>query len=234
MKKANEKSRIVRTVVMAVLAVILIPILAVNVTLIIKGSIHKNVPPDVFGIAPLAVTTGSMEGKNRDSFSEGSLIFVRMLGKSEKENLQEGDVITFRSMGAYVTHRIVAVNRDDGKMISVITKGDANNAADGAIPIANVVGKCVGSVGGLGNFAMFLQTPAGILVFVGIPVLLFIAYDVIRVVLYNRRVREEESLREAENELKDKEEEILRLRAMLDAHTGDAEEEKPGPSSPED
>lgn len=223
MKQTKRISKILRIGLMIVFALILIPILAVNMTLIIKGSINENVPPDVFGIAPLAVSTGSMEGNRDDSFSEGSLIFVRILKDGEKENLKTGDIVTFRTMGAYVTHRIVSLNRgEENELISVVTQGDANNVTDGAVPMENIVGQCVASIGGLGDFAMFLQTPAGILVFVGIPVVLFIVYDVLRITLYNRKVRaisgEENTkmLEEAQNELKDKDEEIARLRAMVE------------------
>ena len=68
MSKTNPKkaSEIVRMTVMIVLTVILVPVLAVNLTLIIKGSMHGDVPPDIFGIAPLAVTTGSMDGDRED------------------------------------------------------------------------------------------------------------------------------------------------------------------------
>lgn len=57
----RSKGDIAALVILIVLAVILIPILAINLTLIIKGSVNEDVPPSVFGIAPMAVTTGSMD-----------------------------------------------------------------------------------------------------------------------------------------------------------------------------
>lgn len=188
-KKKRTKGDIASLVILIVLAVILVPIFAINLTLIIKGSIDPDVPPDVFGVAPMAVTTGSMDGDEADSFAEGALIFVRILDEEEKQALQEGDIVTFRTNGAYVTHRIVTVNTVDGAVVSVTTKGDANSANDGAILLENVVGLCTGSVAGMGSFAMFLQTPVGIVVVIGIPVLLYIAYDVTRITLNNRRIR---------------------------------------------
>ncbi len=207
---ANRSEKI-KVIVMAVITLLLLPVLIINLTLIIKGSVNGDTPPDVFGIAPLAVTSGSMSGENVDSFDEGALIFVKLLDDEEISALQEGDIITFTSSGSYVTHRIVAVNRDEsGVVVSFVTQGDANDTTDGAIPVANVVGKCVGSVAGLGNFAIFMQTPAGILVIVGIPVVLFIVYDVLRIYRHNRMVRAQES-----RELQEKDEEIERLRAQL-------------------
>lgn len=148
-KKKRTKGDIASLVILIVLAVILVPIFAINLTLIIKGSIDPDVPPDVFGVAPMAVTTGSMDGDEADSFAEGALIFVRILDEEEKQSLQEGDIVTFRTNGAYVTHRIVTVNTVDGAVVSVTTKGDANSANDGAILLENVVGLCTGSVAGM-------------------------------------------------------------------------------------
>lgn len=93
---------------------------------------------------------------------------------------------------------------------------------DGAIPVESVVGKCVGSIGGLGDFAMFMQTPVGILVFVGVPVLLYIAYDVTRVVLYNRRA-------EKSKELQEKDDEIQRLRALVEKQSAEQQSQTPQP-----
>lgn len=214
--------RIGLTVMIAV-SLLLIPILLVNLTLIIKGAFQPVLPPDVFGIAPLAVSSGSMEGDREDSFAKGSLIFVRLLGEEEKEQLEPGDVITFRSEEVYVTHRIVSVNRDTGgHALSFVTQGDANNTTDGAIPAANVVGICVGSVAGLGNFAMFLQTPAGVALFIGVPVLLFIIFDLTRILVVNRRARQSEAATAASRGrmLADRDREIERLRALLDARGG--------------
>ena len=72
--------------------------------------------------------------------------------------------------------------------MSFVTKGDANNVSDGAIPAQNVFGKCVGSIAGLGGFMLFLLTPAGILLFVGLPILIYVAVDVLLIALHNRKV----------------------------------------------
>ena len=184
-KKLNRGA----TVAMIVLAVILVPVLLINLTLIVKGSIYPDSPPDVFGIAPLAVTSGSMQGDEKGSFDEGSLIFVKKLSASDKNNLETGDVITFLTDGVYVTHRIVSVNKNSsGDSVSFVTKGDANNVSDGAIPAQNVFGKCVGSIAGLGGFMLFLLTPAGILLFVGLPILIYVVVDVLLIALHNRKV----------------------------------------------
>ena len=209
----RTKGDIAALIILIVLAVILVPILAMNLTLIIQGSINDDVPPSVFGIAPMAVTTGSMDGDRDGSFAEGSLIFVKILDDEAKQEIEEGDVVTFRSNGSFVTHRVISVTGDP--IVSVITQGDANNANDGAIPIENVVGLCIGSIGGLGAFSMFLQTPVGILVVIGVPVAAYIVYDIVRITLARRKAKAEEAAGES-----DKDEEIRRLRALLDEKNG--------------
>lgn len=212
----KKKSDKISLIIMTVVIVLLLPILVVNLTLIIKGSVNRDVPPDVFGIAPMAVTSDSMNGERDDGFKEGALIFVKILDDEEKSELEEGDIVTFRASESFVTHRIVSVFRDEsGNAVSYVTQGDANAATDGAIPVESVIGKCVGSVDGLGGFAMFMQTPAGVAVFIGIPVLIYIVYDVTRIVLHNRRVKAEKN-----DELREKEGEIERLRALIDERNG--------------
>ena len=67
----------------------------------------------------------------------------------------------------------------DGKR-SFVTKGDANNTEDPAVGEDAVFGLYKGRIPGLGDFAMFLQKPLGMAVFIGIPVCAFIIYDIIR------------------------------------------------------
>ena len=223
MKIKRSKAELAGLVVLIVLSALLLPILVVNVILIVKGSVNPSVPPDVFGIAPLAVVSPSMTGEEEDSFGEGALIFVKILSEEEKESLEAGDVITFRDGETYVTHRILSVSLDEaGTVAGYVTKGDFNDFVDpGLLLPESVVGECVGHVEGLGGFAMFLQTPAGVLVFVGIPVVAFIAFDLIRTYFYNRKVRAEERAAAAEEgetmqrELREKEEELARLRALV-------------------
>lgn len=216
MENAKKVKTILAIVGVSLLGAILLTFLIVNVTLIIKGSVNKDVPPDIFGTAPLAVVSPSMKGDSPDCFDQGALIFIRILGDEDKQSLQKGDIICFRDDDVFVTHRIVAVNQNDnGQTVSFVTMGDANNTTDGTILVQNVVGKCVGSVAGLGNFAIFLQTPWGILVFIGIPVAAFIIYDVLRIRAENKKVAAEDAKNQSAEQIRSQEEEIRRLQAML-------------------
>lgn len=148
-----------------------------NLTIIIKGVITPDIPPSVFGITPMVVQSGSMSGSAADHIEVGDLIFTV---KPSVDELQKGDIISYMEGSIAVTHRIVDIRTDaDGKR-SFITKGDANNIEDPAVREDAVFGLYIGRVAKLGDFAMFLQKPIGMAVFIGIPVCAFIVYDILR------------------------------------------------------
>ena len=213
-KKAKVKNAVMIGVIVA-LIVVLLPLLIINLTLIIKGSLNPDMPPDLFGTAPLAVTTDAMAGEEEGCFSDGALIFVKLLDADEKESLKEGDVITFRSEELFVTYRITEVVRgEDGSVHSFRAIGDKDAKEGVNVPLTvspeNVIGVVTGSVAGLGGFAMFLQTPVGVLVFVGIPVVAYLIYDISRIALSNKRAKAAQG-----EKLREKDEEIARLKAMV-------------------
>lgn len=222
-KKAKVKNAVMIGVIVA-LIVVLLPLLVINLTLIIKGSLNPDMPPDIFGTAPLAVTTDAMAGDAEGCFDDGALIFVKLLEEGEKETLKEGDVITFRSEELFVTYRITEVVRgEDGSVHSFRAIGDKDAKEGVNVPLTvspeNVIGVVTGSVAGLGGFAMFLQTPVGVLVFVGIPVVAYLIYDISRITLRNKRAKAAQG-----EKLREKDEEIARLRAMV-GETPEAAEE---------
>lgn len=222
-KKAKVKNAVMIGVIVA-LIVVLLPLLVINLTLIIKGSLNPDMPPDIFGTAPLAVTTDAMAGEEEGCFSDGALIFVKLLEEDEKETLKEGDVITFRSEELFVTYRITEVVRgEDGSVHSFRAIGDRDAKEGVNVPLTvspeNVIGVVTGSVAGLGGFAMFLQTSVGVLVFVGIPVVAYLIYDISRIALSNKRAKAAQG-----EKLREKDEEIARLRAMVGEAPDAAEE----------
>lgn len=163
------------TIFGTILCILLIPILIANVTMIIKGYANPDKYPTFLGYAPMIVLTDSMY----PSIQKGDLIIVK---ETDAERLQEGDVISFfdpdSTTNSVVTHRIVRVDYANG--LSFVTKGDANNAEDTPVPAANVVGLYQTKIQGAGKVAMFLQTPAGLVVCVGVPLILLVVYELLR------------------------------------------------------
>ena len=172
MAKSKVSKRIL-FIVGAVLCCIFAAILVFNLTIIV----NPKVSPSVFGVTPMVVLSGSMSGNAEDHIEVGDLILAV---KPDTDRLKVGDIISYMDGNIAVTHRIIEVQTDaDGKR-SFVTKGDANNTEDPAVGEDAVFGLYKGRIPGLGDFAMFLQKPLGMAVFIGIPVCAFIIYDIIR------------------------------------------------------
>ncbi|MEE1315134.1 MAG: signal peptidase I [Faecalimonas sp.] len=208
MKHTEKKGTVVNrilSIVGIVLCVIFGFFLICNLTIIIKGSLNPAKPPSVLGTTPMVVLSGSMSGAAEDHIEVGDLIFV---GKAEPEELKVGDVIAFMEENSQtvVTHRIIEVKSAEDGTPFFITKGDANNVEDESpVTVDRLVGIYQFRIAGVGNFAMFLQTPIGMLLFIGVPLLAFIIYDILR--------RQHYANKEKSN-TKALEEEIERLKAI--------------------
>lgn len=173
----NKTSKRILFIAGVSLCCIFAVIIVCNLTIIIKGVLNPKVPPSVFGVTPMVVQSGSMSGNAEDHIEVGDLIFTV---KPETDKIKVGDIVSYVDGNIAVTHRIVEVRTEaDGKR-SFVTKGDANNAEDQAVGEDAVFGLYKGRIPGLGDFAMFLQKPLGMAVFIGIPVCAFIIYDIIR------------------------------------------------------
>lgn len=217
----KTKSERITLVVGIVLCVVFGLLLLCNLTIIIKGAIDPKCPPSVLGITPLVVLSGSMSGTQEGHIEVGDLVFV---GQIDPDELQVGDVIAYQNGQSTVTHRITDIQNENGKLLFT-TKGDANNAADTA-PVTEdqIVGVYRGRIPGMGDFALFLQQPLGMLLIVGVPVLAFVVYDIVRRQKLSARQKERTGELEAE---------LARLRAQAGVHpTDESPEESETPESP--
>lgn len=122
--------------------------------------------PHFMGYKSMAVLTGSME----PNYPVGSLVYVK---ETDPEEIDVNDVITYQLSGdTVVTHRVVAVDRD---LQQFTTKGDANEAEDGApVPYSNVVGKAGMNIPYIGFISIYAKTPIGIGVICGVLVIIIL------------------------------------------------------------
>lgn len=161
------------TIVGVIICLIFIPILIVNTILIVKTYINPDEAPDFLGYKPFIVLSGSME----PTINTGDIAIIK---KCASEELKEGDIIAFRSGKSVITHRIIEIKKNENE-INLITKGDNNNSEDRyPIDLEAVEGIFVYRIPKLGNFAMFLQTTLGTVIFISIPFILFIIFDIIQ------------------------------------------------------
>lgn len=181
----EEKVNKVLTIVGIVLCVILVPMLIVNCTLIVKSFINKEEVPDFGGFLPLIVLTDSMY----PDIKSGDLIFCKTV---KAEDVNENDVISFfdpaGSGSAVVTHKVIEVI-DEGGKLSFRTKGINNNTPDKLpVPAENLVGRYIegARIPGAGNVAIFMQSTEGLIICVILPMVAFVAYDIIRRKMYEK------------------------------------------------
>ena len=110
---------------------LIIFILGIIAILAIWTSIQLNVQNkeyvDIFGYSIFSTETASMS----PTIEIGDIVFVKI-----GEQVQENDIITYKSGNAFITHRIIEIDGD-----SIIAKGDNNNTQDEAIQRNDIIGK---------------------------------------------------------------------------------------------
>ena len=185
--------------------IILTPILFVNLVILIDSIVNPDEIPSFFGWKPFIVLSNSME----TDINSGDLVVVKEL---KDEVLKENDVIAFNYDGIVITHRIVQVVNDNGE-IKYLTKGDNNSTEDNWYVTKNQIeGLYQYKIPGLGNLAMFIQTPIGIIICLSIPLFLIIIYQITMNIknkeYYSNEQSREETLKKEIEELKKQNDEL--------------------------
>ena len=115
------------------------------------------------GLRPMCVLSGSME----PTYHTGSLIYVKPCAP---EDVQVGDPITFvlNEDLDVVTHRVVSIDAENQHFY---TKGDANDAPDGApVYFKNLIGRPVFTIPYLG----YVSHPPGMYLAIALALVLII------------------------------------------------------------
>lgn len=146
---------------------ILIPILFVSGVILINSYVHPDKVPSFFGWKPFIVLSGSMETQ----ISVGDIVIMKEIDTSQ---LKKGDIIAFKTNDIVITHRIDDIIEENGN-VKYITKGDNNNTRDeGTVLPEQVEGIFICNIHRLGNLAIFIQTPIGMIICLSIPIILII------------------------------------------------------------
>lgn len=210
-RSARKASSKVLIAVGILLCIVLIPILVINTTLIVKSFIRPDEVPSFLGYKPFIVLSGSMEPE----FYSGDVVIVK---EASPDTLNNSDIIAFRSGESVITHRIVEIKDLEAGKKQFITKGDNNNVEDSITVTSEMLeGKYLMRIAKIGNFAMFLQTPVGMIVFVALPLILFVLYDVLRRTLSGKK---------ADKRTMELEAELERMRGELAAKEVESAESK--------
>lgn len=175
-KQETKSRKVISTIINAVLIIAII--LAAISTYVSYVSTSGNGVPSVLGVQILSIQTESMY----PVLKPGDLIFSKNV--KDVSTLEIGDIITYWTVinGERVlnTHTIYQVYNGDGYLI-FSTKGENNTAADPLmVHEAEVVGKYMGKVGGVGKVFDYLQTSTGFLIVVVIPVFIFFLFYLVQ------------------------------------------------------
>lgn len=201
MEKKKNTRKIIGVIVDVIIWVFVILCVGVSIVAVSASTNAKNVPT-VGGTCFLNVKTDSMNAaKPADvptgkpsGFSAGTLLLSKYIAEDESavDALEVGDIITFEmkldssNTVDYNTHRIIAVERNEnGALLSVTTKGDNNELADGSqVSRSNIIAVYTGSkIPGLGKAMDFLSTRVGFGVCILLPLILFFIYQVVKFVM---------------------------------------------------
>lgn len=195
----------IKKILTILILLILIPILFVSGVILMNSYIHPDKVPSFFGWKPFIVLSGSMETQ----ISVGDIVIVKEVDTS---TLKKGDIIAFRNKDIVITHRIDDIITEDGN-VKYITKGDNNNTRDeGTVLPEQVEGIFICNVHRLGNLAIFIQTPIGMVVCLSIPIILIIIIGVIdsrkNTEVINQKLNKQKEMEEEIERLKQQNEEL--------------------------
>lgn len=121
--------KIITRVITTILSIITFLLMLLAAYNFFSVKILKNDYPNIFGYTFFEVISGSMS----PSIEKWDLILVKL-----DTDYEVGDIVSFKSGEAYITHRIVEKKGD-----TYITKGDANNTFDTPITKDVIAGKVV-------------------------------------------------------------------------------------------
>lgn len=186
-KKGSRTSRTLN-VIGLILCLLMLPVVIVNMTMFVQTLVRPDSIPNFMGYTPVIVTSGSMSG----TFEAKDLVVIHASGSYR--DLPNDTIVTYLSEEKLVTHRIIGREPTSNGGFVYITKGDANNTADAGVAPSQIVGVYTFHIPNIGGFALFMQTPQGIILFVVIPlIVLFILFAVLDKLRYNRLLKEKEA-----------------------------------------
>lgn len=138
----------------------------------------------IFGYSPVVVISDSMKGENDNSFNKGDLIFIQEV-KDFSTIQKNKDVVTFYDIKDGKTivnsHRVIEVIvNDDGSRV-FRTKGDNSPDPDTfALLEKDIIGVYRTKISNIGSAILFMQSSIGFFLFVVLPAIIFLIYELIK------------------------------------------------------
>lgn len=168
MDKRRKRIELSKKTFVIIIYIILIPVIFYNTMLIVQAATNPRETPCVFGVKTFVIISGSME----PVLEIGDIAVIK---EFPKEELQAGDIISFRSGQSIITHRITDVIKDKNGKISFETKGDNNNIKDkNYVKSDDVEGKMVCKIPFVGKVALLLKNKLIIIIILMIFYMMYI------------------------------------------------------------
>lgn len=187
--KRKNNAQLIKSIISTILYILLIPLLMYNISLIIQAVTNPTKTPNFFGIKTYVIVSGSMEPE----LNIGDIVIAKEV---EADELQIGDIISFRQGQSIITHRIVAINQEDEKT-TYTTKGDNNNTEDTNLVEINLIeGKMIKKVPKIGKISMLLK---GKITLIVIALLIYIYYSHTSSIKIKKDLRKVKRLKYEEN-----------------------------------
>lgn len=233
MRKNPKLIKAINVTISVILSIVILIILFFTVY---AFSANKNDGiPQIFGKSYMVVLSDSMADGNEEynfkGFKRGDIITIKRYTWMEASALtfEKGDIITFEWRDdngklIYNTHRIIEVNAEDKFYITqgdnAIKAGqstDPNDKHAEKVYFVEVVGSLQKvSVRGLGSLILFMQTATGFLIFVVLPLLGFLIYEIFSFSKVYKDYRLEKHGPKVDKKALEMQEEIERLKAELE------------------
>ncbi len=185
--------------------------------LVLSATNSSDGVPAIGGKSMINVLTPSME----PAIGEGDIIFATKLTDEEKNNLAVGDIISYHfsrtggEKNEINTHRIDSINRrEDGVVVSYITKGDNNAAVDKEeVYPSDIIARWDEDTDArfpsAGKFISFLQTSTGFLVVIVLPLVAFFIFELVKFIMTIMAVKND-----GKKQITAAEEELIKQRAI--------------------
>ena len=182
---------------------IIIFFLIFNVSLIIESYVNPLETPNFFGIKSFTIVSESMKPK----INKEDVIFVKNVDKDE---LDVGDIISFKTGEIINTHRIIKIEKQNGEDV-YITKGDNNQKEDrGYVKLNDIEGKYLFKIPNFGIIAEVLKSKITLVIL--LVILVLISYY--QVVLTKRKLKRKEERYEYNKKLlKENQKKINKIRS---------------------
>lgn len=188
-----------KKIISIIVLIIVLPILFINIVILVDSALHPDEVPDFFGYKPFIVLSGSM----KPQINSGDLVLTKEV---DTDVIQKNDIIAFKDNELVVTHRVIDISYEKGEK-HFITKGDNNDIQDPGYVLENdIEGIYINKVAGLGNVAMFIQTPTGIVISLSIPLAVLICIHLVQ------SQKDASVIKESEKDKEDMKKEIERLK----------------------